>query len=117
MNDAILLPLCAAGLGVTCLSSLPGLFALLAQLRDRTPRDNFYEDVDGKSTPESTAAFSNKSPKICLLISSVVGFGLSIAATILSILDPLGDDLTLENWLSNGCWVSWFTNHIYNRRI
>lgn len=117
MNDAILLPLCAAGLGVTCLSSLPGLFALLAQLRDRTPRDNFYEDVDGKSTPESMAAFSNKAPKICLLISSVIGFGLSIAATILSILDPLGDDLALENWLSNGCWVSWFTYHIYNRRI
>ncbi|KAG6263206.1 hypothetical protein E4U49_002474 [Claviceps purpurea] len=106
MNDAILLPLCAAGLGVTCLSSLPGLFALLAQLRDRTPRDNFYEDVDGKSTPESMAAFSNKAPKICLLISSVIGFGLSIAATISSILDPLGDDLVLENWLSNGCWAA-----------
>lgn len=105
MSDPLLLPLCAAGLAVTSLSTLPSLFAYLAQARDRTPRDNFYEDVDGKSTPETMAAFSNKKPKICLLIFTMVGFGLSLAATTLSTLHPLGDGLALENWLSNGCWV------------
>jgi len=109
MTDPLLLPLCAAGLAVTGLSTLPAIFAQLAQARDHRHRDNFYEDVDGKSTPETMAAFSNKKPKLCLLISAVVGFGLSIAVTILSILHPLGDGLALENWLSNGCWVSCLT--------
>ncbi|KAG5983517.1 hypothetical protein E4U55_007983 [Claviceps digitariae] len=106
MADPLLLPLCAAGLAVIGLSTLPSLFAQLAQARDRTPRDNFYEDVDGKSTPETMAAFSNKKPKFCLLISALVGFGLSLAVTILSTLRPLGDGIVLENWLSNGCWAA-----------
>ncbi|KAG5994869.1 hypothetical protein E4U43_003162 [Claviceps pusilla] len=106
MSDPLLLPLCAAGLAVTSLSTLPSLFAYLAQARDRTPRDNFYQDVDGKSTPETMAAFSNMKPKLCLLLFTMVGFGLSLAATTLSILHPLGDGLALENWLSNGCWAA-----------
>ncbi|KAG6002516.1 hypothetical protein E4U21_003009 [Claviceps maximensis] len=101
-----LLPLCAVALGVTGLSTLPALFAQLAQIRHHTRRDNFYEDVDGKSTPETMAAFSNKKPKLFLLIFTVVGFGLSLAVTILSVLHPLGDGLALENWLLNGCWAA-----------
>lgn len=100
------LSLSAAGLGVTGLIALPAFFAQLSQIRDRTPRDNFYQDVDGKSTPETMAAFSNTKPKVCLLIFSITGLGLSLAVTVLSILHPLGDGLALENWLSNGCWVS-----------
>ncbi|KAG5950186.1 hypothetical protein E4U53_005410 [Claviceps sorghi] len=106
MTDPFLLPLCAAALGVTTLSTLPALSAQLAQARHRAPRDNFYEDADGKSTPETMAAFSNKKPKLCLLVFAVVGFGLSLAVTILSILYPLGDGLAWENWLSNGCWAA-----------
>ncbi|KAG6030053.1 hypothetical protein E4U41_000213 [Claviceps citrina] len=106
MAHPVLLPLCAAGLGVTGLSTLPALFAQLAQARDRTPRDNFYEDVDGKSTSEAMAAFSNKKPKLCLLICTVLGFGLSLAVAILSTLRPLGDGLALESWLSTGCYAA-----------
>ncbi|GAB0131908.1 hypothetical protein EsDP_00000361 [Epichloe bromicola] len=106
MTGPWLLSLSAAGLGVTGLIALPALFAQLSQVRDRTPRDNFYQDVDGKSTPETMAAFSNTKPKVCLLVFSVTGFGLSVAVTVLSILHPLGDGLALENWLSNGCWAA-----------
>ena len=106
MTDPMLLPLSAAALGATGLITLPGLFASLAQARDRTPPDNFYEDADGKATPESMAAFSNKKPKACVLTFSILGLGLSIATTVLAILNPLGDGLVLENWLTTATWVS-----------
>jgi hypothetical protein len=105
-GDSLLLPLSAAVLGAAGLITLPGLFASLAQARDRTPPDNFYEDDDGKATPESMAAFSNKKPKACILLFSLIGLGLSITTTVLSILNPLGDGLGLENWLVTATWVS-----------
>ncbi|KAG5929613.1 hypothetical protein E4U42_005318 [Claviceps africana] len=106
MTDSFLLPLCAAALGVVTLSTLPALSAQLVQARHRAPRDNFYQDADGESTPDTMAAFSNKTPKLCLVVFTVVGFGLSLAVTTLSILHPLGDGLAWENWLSNGCWAA-----------
>ncbi|TWU75276.1 hypothetical protein ED733_006155 [Metarhizium rileyi] len=106
MTNPMLLPLSAAALGATSLITLPGLFASLAQARDRTPPDNFYEDVDGKATPETMAAFSNKKPKACILVFSVLGFGLSITSAVLSFLNPLGDGLNLENWLTTGTWAA-----------
>ncbi|KAG8408938.1 hypothetical protein J3458_019946 [Metarhizium acridum] len=106
MAVPMLLPLSAAVLGATGLITLPGVFASLAQARDRTPPDNFYQDVDGKATPETMAAFSNKKPKACILVFSVLGFGLSVTTTVLSILNPLGDGLNLENWLTTGTWAA-----------
>ncbi|KID89813.1 ABC transporter, transmembrane domain, type 1 [Metarhizium guizhouense ARSEF 977] len=106
MTVPMLLPLSAAVLGATGLITFPGVFASLAQARHRTPPDNFYQDVDGKATPESMAAFSNKKPKACILVFSVLGFGLSVTTTVLSILNPPGDGLNLENWLTTGTWVA-----------
>ncbi|KAK2594786.1 hypothetical protein QQS21_007473 [Conoideocrella luteorostrata] len=113
MSYQWLLPLSAAGLGVTGLATLPGVFAQLAQARHRTPPDNFYEDVDGKSTPETMAAYSNKKPKLCILVFSVIGFGLSVAVTILSKLHPLGDGLSLENWLITATWAAVVSQAIF----
>ena len=106
MTDPILLPLSAAALAANGLITLPGLFATLAQRRDRSPPDNFYEDEDGKSSPETMAAFSNRKPKLAILTFSILGLCLSTAVTVLSLLQPLGDGLRLENWLSNASYVS-----------
>lgn len=106
MSHAVLTPLSAAGLAVVGLSGLPGLFAILAQIRNRTPKDNFYEDIDGKATPESIAAFSNTRPKVAILTLSVLGLGLSVAISVLDTLHPTYDGMLLPNWLFTGTWVS-----------
>lgn len=109
MSDIPLLPLTAAGLGVVGLSALPAIFAILAQLRNRTPKDNFYQDVDGKSTPQIIAAFSTRLPKTLILSLSTIGLGTSIAVALLSTLQHSQHGLFLENWLSTASWVSTIT--------
>ena len=106
MNHAAFLPLSAAGLAVVGAATLPGISAIVVQNRNRTPKDNFYEDIDGKSTPEAVAAFSQKIPKTAILLLSVVGFGLSVAISVLSTLNSGPHGLFVVNWLSTATWVS-----------
>jgi hypothetical protein len=98
--------LTGAGLAVVALATTPALVTAVTQLRKRTAKDNFYEDIDGKSTPESIAAFSNRLPKIFILALSAIGLGTSIAISVLSSLNPHTDALLLKNWLITGTWVS-----------
>ncbi|KAK5992839.1 hypothetical protein PT974_06261 [Cladobotryum mycophilum] len=95
----LLFPLSVASVGVAALASIPGLIAIQSQIRHRTPRDNFYEDVDGVSTPEAVAAFSNKRPKAAALLLSILSLGTSVAVSVLSTLSSGRDGLFLENWL------------------
>ncbi|KAF7558292.1 hypothetical protein G7046_g5857 [Stylonectria norvegica] len=104
MTDAVIFPLTAAGLGIVSLSALPALIAILKQVRNRTPKDNFYEDEDGKSTPEAIAAFSNRVIKIVILGLSLVGVGTSIAITVLHTLQHTQDGSLLEKLLSTASW-------------
>jgi hypothetical protein len=103
-SDNLSLPLTGTGLALVAVATTPALVAVIAQLRQRTPKDHFYEDEDGKSTPESTAAFSNRLPKASILASSTIGFGTWIAVSVFSSLE-LSSKL-LENWLIAGAWVS-----------
>lgn len=110
--SSLVLPLSIAGLTVVGLFTLPGAFALLSQIRNRTPKDNFYSDIDGTSTPEAVAAFSNKRPKIAILLFSLTSFGTSVAYSVLSSLwldpqvpfDQYG--LFVPSWLSTAALVS-----------
>ncbi|KAF5652340.1 hypothetical protein F25303_3338 [Fusarium sp. NRRL 25303] len=96
--------LTGTGLVVVALATTPALATAVTQLRKRTARDNFYEDADGKSTPESLAAFSNRLPKIFILALSAVGLGTSIAISVLHSLSQ-SDSLLLKNWLITGAWA------------
>lgn len=106
MGSDFLGPLAAAGVAIAGLAGIPGLVSILAQIRSKTPKDNFYEDIDGKSTPESVAAFSNTRPKIAILVLSIIGFGLSLPVSILGVLHPVRHGLNLPNWLLTATWVS-----------
>ena len=108
MNRTALLAISAANVGVAGLSTIPGVLAFLAQLRERTPKDNFYEDEDGKSTPEAVAAFSQKWQKFTVSLVAAIGFGTSLAVSLVSLLGPHHDHdvLGLENWLATAAWVS-----------
>ncbi|KAM0242892.1 hypothetical protein ACHAP5_007145 [Fusarium lateritium] len=97
--------LTGAGLAVVALATTPALVTAVTQLRKRTAKDNFYEDIDGKSTPESIAAFSNRLPKIFILALSAIGLGTSIAIAVLSSLNPHTDALLRKNWLITGTWA------------
>jgi hypothetical protein len=106
MADALFLDASAAvALAVIGLLSVPAVINLSAQLRQRDPKPEVYEDADGKSTPEATKSFSAKIPKAFIVVFSVIGLGLSIALAVLSTLDA-EDALCLENWLSSATWVS-----------
>lgn len=103
---SFVLPLSIAGLAVVGLFSLPGAVALLSQIRNRTPRDNFYSDVDGTSTPEAVAAFSNKRAKIAILLFSLTSFGTSVAHSVLATLHADRYGLFVPSWLITAALVS-----------
>jgi hypothetical protein len=102
----LVLPFSITGLTIVGLLSLPGVFALLSQIRNRTPKDNFYQDIDGTSTPEAVASFSNKWPKFAILLLSLTSFGASVALSVLSSLHSDKDDLFVPNWLITAALVS-----------
>lgn len=103
---SFVLPLSIAGLTVVGLFSLPGAVALLSQIRNRTPKDNFYSDVDGTSTPEAVAAFSNKWPKLAILLLALTSFDTAVAYSILTTLHADRYGLFVPSWLTTGALVS-----------
>jgi hypothetical protein len=108
-HHPILFPLSAGGLALVALLSAPSAFAVVRQIRKGAPRDNFYEDRDGKSTPEAVAKFSNNIPKIVVLLFSGIGLGTSIAVSVLTAIDARRG-LALESWLVTASWVSAVSN-------
>lgn len=100
-----MLPVAAAGLGLVALAASPAIEAITRQLRNRTPKDNFYSDVDGTSTPEAIASFSTKLPKSIILALSTLGSGTSIATSILCTLGNHSQDSLVENWLTTASWA------------
>lgn len=99
------LPMTAAGLAIVGLASTPGVVAILTQIRRRTPKDNFYQDIDGKSSPEALAAFSNRPQKASILTLSAAGLGTSVASSTLSTVHKADHSLLLNNWLLTALWV------------
>ncbi|KAG9255956.1 P-loop containing nucleoside triphosphate hydrolase protein [Emericellopsis atlantica] len=99
-----LLPVSATGFGLTCLFTVPAIVAIVRQTRKGAPKDQFYEDEDGKSTPEAIANFSNRVPKAVILFFSAVGLGTSTGVSVLTSLNPARDGLFYENWLVSASW-------------
>jgi hypothetical protein len=95
------------GLAIAGLASLPALSAVVSQIRNRTVKDNFYEDEDGKATPEAIAAFSQKGSKFAVVFLAATTAALSLAISVLSTIRPgQGDeDLFLQTWLTTAAWV------------
>ncbi|KAK2005813.1 ABC transporter [Colletotrichum eremochloae] len=107
-NESILLIEVGAALGVVTLTSVPALVGLVKQLRTRRPKDHFYEDADGKSTAESSAAFSNRWPKTFIFLFAFLGLAVSLANSIVSMSSlPAGrfDSLFIAEWLETGVWA------------
>lgn len=95
----------AAVLGVASLCSISAVRTLALQLKHREPRSAWYEDADGKSTPEAVAAFSTSIPKMIVLFLATTGCALSIAVSVLETLFVDRSLTFLVNWLTTTSWV------------
>ncbi|KAG7137339.1 ATP-dependent bile acid permease like protein [Verticillium longisporum] len=105
-RDSTLLGGLAAILAFIALCTLPALSGLIKQLRTRAPKDNFYSDQDGKSTPEAVAAFSNRWPKAFIAFFAALGCATSITLSVLSTTSSEGrQGLSLQDWLTTASWL------------
>lgn len=102
----------ATGLAIVGLVSVPAVFSLALQLTTREPKQDTYEDKDGKATSESVKAYSAKWPKALILLFALVSSGTSIATSVLTSLQSGNNGLFLENWLSTGASVSYGSQDI-----
>ncbi|KAK2023512.1 ABC transporter [Colletotrichum zoysiae] len=107
-NESTLLIEVGAALGVVALTSVPALAGLVKQFKTRRPKDHFYEDVDGKSTAESSAAFSNRWPKTLIFLFALLGLAVSIANSVVAVSSlhtGRYDSLFVADWLATGTWA------------
>ncbi|RBQ89932.1 hypothetical protein VDGD_01026 [Verticillium dahliae] len=105
-RDSTLLGGLAAILAFIALCTLPALSGLIKQLRTRAPKDNFYSDQDGKSTPEAVAAFSNRWPKVFIAFFAALGCATSITLSVLSTTSSEGrQGLSLQDWTTTASWL------------
>lgn len=98
------LPIAATALVIVGLASIPSLASIITQTRRNAPKDNFYEDADGKSTPEAVADFSNKKAKVAISIFGVVAFGTSVVIAVLTTLGTHHGP-SLPAWLTSAAFV------------
>lgn len=96
----------ATGLGIITLVSIPAVFTFILQLTTRQPKQDAYEDEDGKATPESVKAYSSKISKTLIVIFATLACSTAVATAVLATLHIGQDGLFLENWLSAGASVS-----------
>lgn len=96
----------ATGLAIIGLVSVPAVSSLALQLTTREPKQDTYEDEDGKATPESVKAYSAKWPKTFIVFFAILGSSTSVATAILTSLNTGNNGLFLDNWLSTSASVS-----------
>lgn len=91
----------ATGLGIIGLVSIPAvLTSTLHFTARRQPKQDTYEDEDGKATPDSVAAYSARLPKTLIVLFAALACSTGIATAVLATLPPGQDGLFLQVWLS-----------------
>lgn len=94
-----------AGLGAIGLGSVPAVYALIKRaFAKKQPREEIYQDADGKSTPEAQAKFSTKLSKFLILFFSSIGLATSLAVGVLVTQGRGGGILFLDYWFNAGAW-------------
>ncbi|KAL3418595.1 ABC transporter [Phlyctema vagabunda] len=94
----------AAGLGAVLLLTIPSILYVVAQFREGESKSSTYQDKDGVASEESIAKFSNKIPKVLLLLFTAAGLLVSIALSVLGLLHLTEDGLFVESWLNVAAW-------------
>jgi len=99
----------AIGCFLIVLASHPSLFTIfnIASSRVQHGHDEnseLYEDEDGTATEETQQAFSDKLPKVLILVTSSLGLLFSLALAVFGSTRPRSS-LIFERWLAFGAWV------------
>jgi hypothetical protein len=107
MQDGLLSTLIAviAGLVAVGLFTIPAVVSFGAQLAKPEPKEDDYEDPDGKSTPEAVASYSAKVPKTLIFLFAALGCSTSIAVAVVSLITKTETGIFLEAWLTVATWV------------
>lgn len=106
MSQYFTMPFVCLILVITAGLSLPAITAVFVQLKNKRPRNCFYEDVDGYGTPETITRFSNGGVKTAILLFAILGNGISVVILLVLILPNGAVDQILELGLFTGAWVS-----------
>lgn len=106
MHDESMTIAVTTGLGIIGLISLPAVTTFISQIKTREPKQDIYEDEDGKATAESVRAYSARVAKYSILLFAALGCATAITTAVLATLHKGKDDLFLENWLSAAASVS-----------
>ncbi|EHA49824.1 multidrug resistance-associated protein 1 [Pyricularia oryzae 70-15] len=94
-----------AGLSLVGIGSAPAVVALINRVfAKKQPRDEIYQDADGKSTPEAQAEFSNKLSKFLVIFFASIGLAGSLAVGVLVTQGRGGRNLFLDSWFNAGTW-------------
>lgn len=102
------------GVFLIVLSSIPAVAHLVrhpfrrrksGQQNERFPPLHLYCDGDGEATPASVRKFSNQWQRISITVLSIMGLGVSLARTILSMKYRGVDNFPFHGWIHVGMWV------------
>ena len=102
------------GLVLVVLSSIPAVVHLVrrpvqrrksGQQDESLPPSHLYRDGDGEATPASVREFSNQWQRISIAVLSIMGLGVSLAPTILSMRHDGVDNCSFPGWIHLGMWV------------
>lgn len=98
-----------AGLAVVSAFSIPAIYQYISRLRQRKAQgrdvSDRYEDEDGVATQESEEAYHDFTPRLLLILVSVVACIDALVAAVLTTARP-HLSLALEEWLQFATWVS-----------
>ena len=91
---------------VVAAATLPSIFAFLYQAHQRMRKDDFYEDADGRATPESVAAFSQRASKRAALALTTLGLAASLVFSVLGFADKGIHNFPPVDWIVSSISVS-----------
>lgn len=97
------------GLGLVAATTIPAFLTIYKKLWPQKGNGSrishkLYEDGDGIATEKSQKEYSTIIPRTIALVGSIIGFLLSVAASVISTVQP-DRALSIENWITFGSWV------------
>ncbi|KAJ5731311.1 uncharacterized protein N7483_005819 [Penicillium malachiteum] len=108
VNTSIITGSIALGLvgldSITAIQSITDRISRKSQYDEASLAKTIYRDEDGEATEESLRAFSDKWPRVAIILFSLSGLSVSLTLAVLS---TLSNDLDnpVVNWLQFAIWV------------
>lgn len=93
------------GMEMVFLLTIPSMLATVSQMMETTLEPKIYEDIDGISTEALTSNFSNKNPKIILLVFEILGLATSVYLAVFEMVTNYSPQNAVLRWVDVIIWV------------